>query len=358
MPDPGIGQRTAINNAIDAAETAVAPVNNDSSPQQVDDAEQRIAAARAAIDAAANVPDPEKTAFTGTVNALASRLSAAKTARTAAMTAAQQAADKAAMEMARKLHQGILAAHIHKSSGTTSLSGRNGGLPVAGYSSDATPKDSKLRITYPSSLASYDLEEDTKTTVAPNRGWAGKRFTLNVTGSEYSFANKLPKGTLEAIVYSDIEEPTPGKKFGSPTTNNDYQYTLDATDNTEHTMNTDTGGTDVQKRIASSSFDQTAGKKDFTLPENAVRVVISGSYHGVSGTFYCDPNDDNKCSVRKAATGFELGSSPDADNSFSNASGATWTFKASSNEARVLSAPATDCASYGWWLFKSADGKT
>ena len=341
MPDPAIGQREAINKAIDAAETAVAAVNNNSL-QQVTTADGRIADARAAIDAAAHVPDPEKTAFTGTVDALATRLRTAKTARTAAMTAAQQAADKAVMEKAGKLHKGILAPYIHKSSGTTSLASPSGMVPVAGYRSNTIPQDSELEIRYPQSTRRYNLKEDTKTKVAPNRGWAGKRFTLNFTGSEYLFRS-FPKGTLEAIVYSDIEEPKQGKKFGSPTANDNYEYTLDATNNTELTIST--SDTAVQERIARSSFDQTAGKKEFKLPDNTKRVLIPGSYHGVLGTYYCAPATDETCSASVAAEGFTLANG-------------TWTFKATSNEARVLSAPDGDYASYGWWLFKSADGKT
>ena len=94
----------------------MAAVNNDAGADVVTTADERIADARVAIDAAAHVPDPEKNAFTGTVNSLATRLRTAKTARTDAMTAAQQAADKAVMEKAGKLHKGILAPYIHKSS--------------------------------------------------------------------------------------------------------------------------------------------------------------------------------------------------------------------------------------------------
>ena len=61
MPDPAIGQREAIKNALDAAETAVAAVNNDAGADVVMTADERIADARAAIDAAADVPGPGKT---------------------------------------------------------------------------------------------------------------------------------------------------------------------------------------------------------------------------------------------------------------------------------------------------------
>ena len=61
---------------------------------------------------------------------------------------------------------------------------------------------------------------------------------------------------------------------------------------------------------------------------------------------YCTPSDaTTKCSASKATKGFTL-------------AGGTWTFKASNNEAKVMSASDTIYASYGWWIHKSEDGKT
>ena len=83
-------QKTAISNAIGAAETAVAGVNDDSTNSEVSAAEMAVAAARKAIADATDVPVDVKAANTGTVDAIANRLMAAKTSRMAAMDAAEE----------------------------------------------------------------------------------------------------------------------------------------------------------------------------------------------------------------------------------------------------------------------------
>ena len=49
----------------------------------------------------------------------------------------------------------------------------------------------------------------------------------------------------------------------------------------------DTSQTGVPASGACPSIDQSAGKKEFELPANTVREMISDSYHGVSGTYNC-----------------------------------------------------------------------
>ena len=74
--------------------------------------------------------------------------------------------------------------------------------------------------------------------------------------------------------------------------------------------------------------------------------MIPGSYHGVSGNYYCTPtNADTKCSSTVAESGFTL-------------AGGTWTFKPTSATAKVMSVADTVYASYGWWLHMSEDGAT
>ena len=164
------------------------------------------------------------------------------------------------------------------------------------------------------------LMEDKDAMVATHHGWEGMMFT----------ASPDDGGTYEAVVYSNVGEPTEGAKFSDT-------YTLDAAENTELTIAT-SGNTDVQARIASPSFDQSAGSKPFELPENTVRVMINGSYHGVPGTYNCTPADaDTNCSASVAAEGFMLG-------------GGTWTFKPTDPEARLMDVPDANYASYGWWV--------
>ena len=103
-------QRTAISSAITAARTAVASVNNDSTDEQVEAAATAITDARVAIAGASDVPDEEKAANTGTVDAIMAQLSTAKTARMVAQDAADKADEAERMAMAAtaaKLYAGI-----------------------------------------------------------------------------------------------------------------------------------------------------------------------------------------------------------------------------------------------------------
>ena len=162
--------------------------------------------------------------------------------------------------------------------------------------------------------AAMTLTEDKKTMVADNQGWQGKRYMAN-------------KGAYEAVVYSNIGDPTPGMPF-----------------NEQYTIPDDTGelnvGNEDSDKVASSSFDQSAGKKEFKLPDNTVRVMLSGTYHGVSGTYNCTPT--TTCSASVDEKGFKL-------------DGGAWTFKPGDPEAEVMSNPVTAYASYGWWIHKAAN---
>jgi len=176
------------------------------------------------------------------------------------------------------------------------------------------------------------LSLDKDTTVDELHGWTGERFHRKATDAD--------KTTYEAHVYSHIGDPKQGRKFGSTaavTTEGEYEYQL--TDGLL-TINTATG--EVQMRVDSPMFDQSAGEKVFKKDDNEVTKMISGSYHGVSGTYNCTPAA-NACSATVAAKGFTLG-------------GGTWTFKPTDPEARVMSSPDNAYASFGWWKHTKENG--
>lgn len=318
QPDPAIAERNAISTAIGTATTAVNAVDNDSTNAEVMTADMAIAAATRAIAAAANVPAHEKAANTGTVNALATVLASAKTSRMAAMSEADRKAAEAMAVTAAKLYAGISAP-----------GGTGANTRTAAYGTSDNADNIGVMI---GAGEAVNLSEDKTAMVNALHGWEGKKYT----------AAPDDDGMYEAVVYSNVGEPTMGLKFGSATDDDDYQYTLNAETNTELTI-TSENDTAVQARIASPSFDQSVGKKEFELPDNTVRVMISGTYHGVSGTYNCTPATDQTCSASVAAEGFTLANG-------------TWTFKASSNETRVMDTPDANYASYGWWLHKSEDG--
>ena len=182
------------------------------------------------------------------------------------------------------------------------------------------------------------LSEDKDTMVPELHGWTGKRYHRTMPAGE---------GTYEAHVYSHIGEPTMGDKFnaGLPEVGD-----LDATSGETGILSTLTG---YEALVSSTHFDQSAGIKKFKLPADTVRVRLSGSYYGVSGTYYCTPADNSTCAAQKAAKGFALGSTLDSTNAFTPGD---WTFKPNDPNARVMSTPDNSYASYGWWLHTAANG--
>ena len=314
-PDPAIAERAAIASAIDAAEMKVAAVDNDSTDADVSAADAAVAAATGAIAAATAVPAEEKAANTRAVTAIANQLTSAKNARKTAMDDAADAANKAMVALASKLYSAL----------SKPPGGSGGDTRNAAY---AGANDSEIAVTIGTADA-VNLKEDKKTTVAAHHGWQGKRYMAEPDGG----------GTYEAMVYSNVGESTEGAKFSATYP---YNATPDA-DNNNTELSIDTSTSAVQARIASSSFNQNAGTKEFKKGDNETRVILSGSYHGVSGDYYCTPS--TTCSASVADKGFTLG-------------GGTWTFKATNKDAKLMDTPDPNYASYGWWIHTSADGKT
>ena len=318
--DPAIAERAAIQTALDAVQTAVTAVDNESTDAQVSDAETAVGAAKSAIAAAVNVPAAETAANSGTVAVLETQLSGAKTARMDAMDDAQKTAYAAMMVTAVKLHAGIGAP-----AATLAAEYNEGGMIVVTRA---------VGINAP-------LSEDKTATVADNHGWEGVRYTATVTAEG-------DDGTYEAVVYSNIADPTPGKKFSD-------EYGAD--DDTRFAMGIlGTATTEGDpSRVASPSFDQSAGVKAFKKGDNDIAVMIPGSFHGVPGTYSCIPPESVTCAVSVATSGFALGGIAGDNDEFTAGTG-EWMFKPTNPDALVMSSPDNMYASYGWWLHKAANG--
>ena len=155
--------------------------------------------------------------------------------------------------------------------------------------------DGNIEVTI-GEAAAVDLTEDKDATVAANYGWEGKKYTASPTGG----------GMYEAVVYSNVGDPTKDEKFN-------VQYPLATADTATATVkagevaiNTASADTPAS-RVASTSFDQSAGSKMFDLPANMARVIVAGMYHGVPGNYYCTPSSATaKCTSTVAVSGFTL----------------------------------------------------
>ena len=316
-------QMAALSGASDTLQAALTALFGSTPTQaQLDAANNARTALMTAITDAADLTDAEKAPYQREANNAAAPIQTAQTAFENAEDEATKTANAAMAALAAKLYAGI---------GSAPLVASGDGVRAAVYSGTS---DAEITVTRDPDLTeagSTDVTEALKATdmtVADLHGWKGKQYTASGTGVV---------GTYEAHVYSREGAATQGDKFGKPgetTAPDGYEYGLDA-DGELATL--------VAAQIESPSFDQGAGVKEFELGTNLERVVISGMYHGVSGTYYCDPANDGTCSSTVAAEGFTLG-------------GGTWTFKPTNPEARVTSVADTMYASYGWWLHTAEDG--
>ena len=197
----------------------------------------------------------------------------------------------------------------------------------------ASDADGVISVTI-GTAAAVPLAEDKKTVVDAIEDWMGKRHTAEPTGEG---------GTYEAMVYSNVGEPMEGDPFNE-------EYTLLTTATATATVmvgevGVDTTQTGVPARVDSPRFDQSAGRKQFKLGDNQARVIIPGTYHGVSGNYACTPNSGETCSATIVEGGFAL-------------AGGNWAFKPTDPNAKVMSVDDVMYASYGWWLHKSEDDMT
>ena len=183
------------------------------------------------------------------------------------------------------------------------------------------------------------LKLDKTASVGALHGWEGQKFT-----------GKKDDITYEAHVYSHIGEPTPGKEFNK-------QYTL-----TNGVLN-ETGivGTgDAGFKLIAIPSANTAGRT--TFGKAGEETMISGSYHGVQGTYSCTPGSGKLCAVAflGEGEGFSFGevdANDDGDPGIDyTAKAGTWTFDPKDSDARITSVPDSNYASYGWWIRK--DGNT
>ena len=355
--DPGpTPAETAIMEAETALETAQAAVSG-----AMTDAEMRDA--YRAVQQAADSLVMVLKANGGSPAAVEAATTTRQTAMYMADNLAQKIEDDA---VAADAAMTALAAKLYTAIGAKPLGDRTIGLPahsgdLTGISNTGVLTVHNVSVNVPSAAAGPQLKEDKSTMVPPLHGWTGSRHTATVAaGTPAPERGTIGAGTYTAHLYSNVGEPTQGDPFNE-------EYTLTAADaaNPGETAALATGvvGTtteaelDVQARIASMSFDQSAGTKAFELPTNTVRVMVPGSYHGVSGNYYCAPNTGNSCAAQVAAKGFALGGVADNTNAFT-VNGGTWTFKPGDPKALVTAEPDEIYPVYGWWLHEALDGTT
>ncbi|MDE0343051.1 MAG: hypothetical protein OXK82_07780 [Deltaproteobacteria bacterium] len=311
-----MNQMTALSGASTTLQAALAALSGATPTQALlDAANNALNALNAAIMDGADLTDTEKAPYQREANNAAAPIQMAQ-------NTFDEAEDEA--EAARIAAMAVTASMLHTGIGDTPLLAT---ARSAAYGTGDNAADIAVTI---DGGTPVNLSEDDEAMVGDRHGWTGMMFTAEPDGEA---------GTYEAVVYSHVGEPTvtEGDAFNVAYTLTDGE-TADVTTLTGH----------ATSRVASPSFDQSAGTKEFELPDNTVRVMIPGSYQGVSGTYYCTPTDANtNCDATVADMGFTL-------------AGGTWVFKPANPETPLMdtSAPDEVYASYGWWLHKSEDGNT
>ena len=309
----------AIDAAIMAADEAADGLVENSDADAVAAAQKLIDDAQALIDGNEHLTEAEETSYTEDIADLQRPVTVAKNRNDDAANAAEEEKRMAAEEEERKKNEAMAATAAKLYAGLEHGLGNTENVRTGAYNTD----EDGVEVTI-GTAAAVELSEDKKTSISVLHGWGGKRYTAEPDND----------GTYEAVVYSNVGDPTEGDPFNE-------EYTLN--DTTGETVDVTTLAGYVTGRVASPRFDQSAGTKEFKLGTNLQRVVIAGSYHGVSGTYYCAPATGETCSSTVAESGFTL-------------AGGTWTFKPGTATAKVMSVADTAYASYGWWLHMAENG--
>ncbi len=313
-------QMAALSSASTALQAALSALSGATPTQALlDDANDALDDLKMALTDGADLTDDEKAPYQREADNAAMPIQTAQEAFDDAEDEAGKADAAMMAATAAKLYAGI---------GAEPLAATGDGTRTAAY--DAT--DNSLIGVVIGTAAAVNLSEDDDVMVADHYGWEGMMFMAEPDGDV---------GTYEAVVYSNVGEPTEGAKFNDTANGG---YAVDATTGETADVTTLTGH--AASRVASPSFDQSAGLKAFKPGENDVRIMLTGSYRGVPGTYYCTATDRAVgCTATVAEMGFTL-------------AGGTWTFKPTNPEARFMDVPDAIYASYGWWIHTSEDGET
>ena len=318
-------QMTALSDASTALQAALAALTGTTPTQaRLDAANMALADLNAAIAGGGDLTETEKAPYAREAANAQAPIDTAQMAFDDAEDDAEDAANAALAVIAAKLYAGIgpplgsvnIPAAINRAArynlaGTAILVSAGDGTNVP---------------------ASVTLAEDEDATVADNHGWEGRRYADPAGGDMY-----------EAVVYSDVEGPTPGKKFGGAAAGDEFAYTL-----VGGALNNANGLTDANAgRVAFTGVTRTAGTETFNLPDpnpgGATNILVPGTFHGVPGTYSCTPSTPaDGCTASAAARGFTL-------------AGGTWTFTPGDPNARVMESTDTVYATYGWWIKKAAN---
>lgn len=326
-------QRTAITNAITAAQTAVGGIGDTSSDGAVTAAESAVNAATKAIMDAANLPTEEKNANTRAVNALKSDLSGRKMARMEAMDEAK----KVELADMAKTGKALLAALGTAPLGQLDTSTTQHSLTSAG-----------LMLTAADNALDGDDDASNDVDLPRMKASASAGSQGGWSGMNYADTNAGTKVVNEARVYNN-KGPGRSRSFTQ------LGYTVETADDSTATppdikgyvtLGTPDGtaeaGRTILGRMMADAFSH-SGTQNYAYSDAAGKYTTQGTYDGAPGQYRCT-NTDNVCSVTNDGKGGP-----------SLVTG-TWHFMPDAGANAMAHQPDTAYLYYGWWVRKDKDG--
>ena len=315
-------QRMAISTAIGTAETAVAGIDDDSTDTEVSAANMAVAAARTAISGAADLPQAEKDANTGTVNAIANRLTTALESRTMAKNAADEQMRKDMAATGKALHAALGGPEA-------------GGNALANNEAAPSLAAAGLTINAAAGAGSLGATVDPNEAVLEAGDAAGALGSWMGTDYAHSMGTGDSKVTNDARVYTNRGAAT-SVAFA------DAGYTIIAagSPNAGSVLLVSGGSTETGIDLANvmvTAFDH-SGTQNHPIPDNNVALKLRGTFDGAPGEFSCT----GTCTSTNDGKGGP------------SALGGTWHFKA--DTGAMVSQPDANYLYYGWWVSKDSEG--
>lgn len=315
-------QRTAINNAIMAANTAVTGLTDDASDSAISAAEMAVAAAKTAVDDAADVSDTEKAAFNTAISTIEGTLN---TKKTSIADARSDAADKM-MEA-----NAALGKAMHAALGPPdTVVGTTGALANIDLSTPDTDLSDGLSIDATDGAGALSGDDSDPDAVVLEAGAsAGSLGSWMGMDYAHSAGTGNSRVTNNARVYTN-QGSGEREPFG------DVYEVLDTVGN-EGYIAVDGAADDEVARVMASVFTH-SGTLNHPIPGRSDAFYVRGTYDGAPGEYRCT----GTCTSTNDGTG-----SP-------SALAGAWHFKPDSG-AMVHQSDA-NYLYFGWWVSKDSDG--
>ena len=322
-------QRSAINSAITAADTAVAGLTDDASDAAIGSAEKAVADAKKAVMDAAAVPGTEKAAFNTAIAAIEGTLGTRKTSIMAARKMADDEMMKANAALGKAMHAALGPPDAVAS---TVLANAAVTLSATGLVVDAVTGAGAL-ATAAGDPASVTLMAGAS--AGAMGSWNGMDYMHTNTGTKVVnearvYTNKGPVKTVPFVDNGNVLATASAGTAPNYTAIKDYLTVASA-------GSLDNGAS--YAKVMADDFTH-PGMQDHALDSDTGIFTTRGTYDGAPGVYRC--------------TG-ECSSTNDDGMGSPSALGGTWHFKPDAGASAMGRLADSTYLYYGWWVSKDKD---